>query len=66
MREPYFPKQLNLHLENPYNWSMLTFVGQSHHQQSMKRSIFLLIVDDFSRLMWVKILKNKSEVFSAF
>ena len=27
---------------------------------------FLLIVDDFSRLMWVKILENKSEAFRSF
>ena len=45
---------------------MLTFVDQFHHQQSTKGSIFLLIVDDFTRLMWVAILKNKSEAFGAF
>ena len=37
---------------------MPTFVDQSHHQQSMEESI--------SRLMWVAILKNKSEAFGAF
>ena len=45
---------------------MPTFVDQSHHQQSTEESIFLLIVDDFSRLMWMAILKNKSEAFGAF
>ena len=32
----------------------------------MEGSIFFLIVDDFSRLMRVEILKNKSEAFRAF
>ena len=32
----------------------------------MGGSIFFLIVDDFSGLMWVAILKNKSEAFGAF
>ena len=32
----------------------------------MEGSIFLLIVDDFSRLMWVTILKNKLEAFRDF
>ena len=45
---------------------MLIFVDQLHHQQSTKGSIFLIIVDDFTRLMWVAILKNKSEAFGAF
>ena len=41
-------------------------MDQSHHQQSVEGSILLLIVDDFSRLMWVAILKNKSKAFEAF
>ena len=44
---------------------MPTFVDQSHHQQSIKEIIFSLIVDDFSTLIWVAILKNKSEAFGA-
>ena len=31
-----------------------------------EKYFFLLIVDDFSILMWVAILKNKSEAFGAF
>ena len=30
------------------------------------QAFFLYVVDDFSRLMWVEILKNKSEAFNAF
>ena len=47
MREPHFPKQLNLELQSPWNWSMPTYVDQSHHKQLVEGSIFLLIVDDF-------------------
>ena len=32
----------------------------------MEGRILLLIVDNFSRLMWVAILKNKSEAIGAF
>ena len=45
---------------------MPTFVDQSQHQQSMEESVFLITIDDFPRLMWVKILKNKLEAFRVF
>ena len=45
---------------------MLIFVDQSHHPQSMEVSILFLIVDDFSKLMCVTILKNNSKAFRAF
>ena len=32
----------------------------------MEGSIFLLIIDDFSKLMWVAILKNKVEAVRNF
>ena len=66
MREPHFPKKLNLELQSPLELVYADICGPITPSTISGGKYFLLIVDDFSRLMWVAILKNKLEVVGAF
>jgi hypothetical protein len=37
--------------------------GPSRHEGTGKENYFMLIIDDYSRLMWVAFLREKSDVF---
>ena len=66
MQEPHFPKKLNLGLQSPLELVDADISGPITPSTINIGTYFLLIVDDFSRLMWVAILKNNSEAFGAF
>jgi transposase InsO family protein len=40
--------------------------GPSRKEGTIKENYFMLIIDDYSRLTWVSLLKEKSEAFEKF
>ena len=61
-----FPKETEFRASKPLELVYVNICGLVTQSTINGEKYFLLIVDDFSRLMWLEILKNKSEVFSAF
>lgn len=41
-------------------------MDRSHHQHLQANRYFFLLVDDFSKKMWVYMLKEKKDAFEAF
>ena len=61
-----FPKATEFRASKPLELVYADICGPITPSTISGGKYFLLIVDDFSRLMWVAILKNKSEAFGAF
>ena len=61
-----FPKATEFRASKPLELVYADLCGPITPSTIRGGKYFLLIVDDFSRLMWVEILKNKSEAFGAF
>ena len=61
-----FPKATEFRASKPLELVYTDICGPITPSTISGGKYFFLIVDDFSRLMWVAILKNKSEVFGAF
>ena len=64
-RDP-FPKSIEFRASKPLELVYVDISRPITPSTINGGKFFLLIVNDFYRLMWVKILKNKSEAFRAF
>lgn len=61
-----FPKSSTFRMSKPLELVYVDIYGPISPPTLGGSQYFLLIVDDFSRLMWVAMLKHKSEAFSTF
>ena len=61
-----FPKATEFRASKPLELVYADICGPIRPSTISGGKYFLLIFNDFSRLMWVTILKNKSEAFGAF
>ena len=61
-----FPTSVEFRASKPLELVYADICGPITPSTIKGRKFFFLIIDDFSRLMWVAILKNKLEAFRVF
>ena len=61
-----FPPQGSYRAEHPLQLVHADICGPITPQTCAGNKYFLLLVDDFSRMMWVYVIKAKNEAFATF